>query len=49
MKIDEWFCTPIAQFKNEKDFSLTNHCLKIKDEHGLAKNEWIHSLYLDII
>ena len=45
MRIDEWFCSPIARFKNEKDFSLTNHCLQIKDEHSPAKNELIHSHY----
>ena len=44
MIIDEWFCTPIAQFKNENDFNLTEHCLKIKEEHE-SGTEWIHSPY----
>ena len=38
-------CTPIGQFKNEKDFNLTEHCLKIKEEHESGGTEWIHSPY----
>ena len=45
MIIDEWFCTPIGQFKNEKDFNLTEHCLKIKEEHESGGTKWIHSPY----
>ena len=44
MIIDEWFCTPIAQFKNENDFNLTEHCLKIKEEYESGAH-WIHSPY----
>jgi len=44
MIIDEWFCSPIAQFNNEKDFDLTDYCLKIKDKHECG-TPWVHTPY----
>ena len=47
-KIETWFCSPVAIFKNE-NFNLTDHCLKIKEKYPITGHkEWIHYPYNSI-
>jgi uncharacterized protein (TIGR02466 family) len=52
MKIDSWFNSPIALFKNEK-FDLTDHCLNMKDKYPITgqheKQSWIHGPYNSLL
>ena len=45
MQIDAWFSSPVAVFFN-KNFDLTDHCLKVKDKYPITGQEgWIHNPY----
>ena len=45
MKIDTWFSSPIAVFKNG-NFDLTDHCLKVKEKYPISGHKnWIHNPY----
>ena len=52
MRIDSWFNSPIALFKNEK-FDLTDHCLNMKDKYPITgqheKQNWIHGPYNSLL